>query len=265
MNVDGRAIAQDILKEVREMLDGKPLTMRAIVVAPTMATQSYMRAKARAAETAGITFEVLELPESASTDQVAEAARAPGTDAVIVQLPLPEHIVTSRVLAAISPNADADALTPDARASGMPIPPVAAAVEEVLARTGVAIEGAHVAVVGKGRLVGEPVATRLAALGAIVESFDDQTFTQSALANADIVVSGTGVPYLIMPDMVKEGVVLIDAGTSEAPEGAVEGSRLLGDIDPAAASKASVYTPVPGGIGPVTVACLMRNAALLKA
>lgn len=265
MIVDGRAIAQDILESVRKMVDGKPLTMRAIVVSPTAATSSYLRAKARAAETAGITFEVIELPASASTEEVSEAARAPGAHAVIVQLPLPEHIVTSAVLAAIPSNADADALTTAARAAGVPVPPVAAAVEEILVRSGVTIAGVGATVVGKGRLVGEPVAARLAALGAHVESFDERTFEPSALATADIIVSGAGVPHFITPDMVKEGVALIDAGTSEAPTEAGENSSVVGDIDPAAAAKASVYTPVPGGVGPVTVACLMRNAALLKA
>lgn len=265
MIVDGRAIAQDILEDVREMVGGKPLTMRAIVVAPTAATSSYLRAKARAAETAGVTFEVVELPSPASTEEVAEAARALGADAVIVQLPLPEHIDTEAVLSAIPASADADALTSAARAAGIPVPPVAAAVEEILVRSNVVIAGTRAAVVGKGRLVGEPVAARLASLGSTVQSFDDKTFEPSALAHADIVVSGAGVPHLIRPDLVKDGVALIDAGTSEAAAGAGGDSRIVGDIDPAAAAKASVYTPVPGGVGPVTVACLMRNAAILAA
>lgn len=265
MIVDGRAIAQDILDTVRGTLDGTPLLMRAIVMEPTGATQSYLRAKARAAEAAGIAFEAVTLPDNARTEEVIEAARAPGADAVIVQLPLPPHINTEAVLAAIPLQVDADALSPAARAAGVPVPPVAAAVEEILARSGVAVAGARAAVIGKGRLVGEPVATRLAALGASVESFDDRTFDPSALAAADIIVSGAGVAHLVTSDMIKDGAALIDAGTSEAPAADAAGARILGDIDPAAAAKASVYTPVPGGVGPVTVACLMRNAAQLRA
>lgn len=120
MIVDGRAIAQDILEEARSLVDGLnahngPLTMRAIVAAPTAATASYLRAKARAAEACGITFEVLELPADASTEEAAAAAQGGGADAVIVQLPLPEHIDTEAVLSAIPPQADADALAPAAR------------------------------------------------------------------------------------------------------------------------------------------------------
>lgn len=259
MIIDGPAMAQDILENVRQMMNGQPLVMRAVVVAPTAATASYLRAKARAAETAGITFDPVELSEETTTEEVVEAVRAPGADAVIVQLPLPSHINTETVLAAIPQNADADALTPPARAAGVPVPPVAAAVEEILMRSGILVTDARAVVVGKGRLVGAPVARHLAALGASVTSYDISDFVPSALAQADIIVSGAGVPHLIEPAMVKEGAVLIDAGTSEAA------GALVGDIDPAAAEKAALYTPVPGGVGPLTVACLMRNAAQLRA
>lgn len=261
MIIDGRAMAQAILADARKMTDGRtaPLVMRAITVSPTVATQSYLRAKARAAETAGITFEVIELPADATTVEVIEAVDAAGADAVIAQLPLPAGIDTDAVLAAIPAGKDADALTSVARASGIPVPPVAAAVEEVLVRSGIEAAGKRAVVIGKGRLVGAPVSLRLAALGAHVESFDIDTFTPSVLATADIIVSGAGVAHLVTPDMVKESVVLIDAGTSEA------NGALAGDIDPSCALKASVYTPVPGGIGPLTVACLMRNAAALAA
>jgi len=268
MIIDGGAIAQETLEQVKEVVSGfdTPLGMRAVVVEPTRTTASYVRAKARAAEAAAITFEVVELPVDASTEEVVAAVRVPGVDSIIVQLPLPAHIDTETVLAAIPPEADADALTATARASGFPVAPVAAAVEEILVRSGVVVSGARAVVVGKGRLVGEPVALRLAELGASVTSLDEQTFDASALANADIIVSGAGVPHLIRPDMVKEGVVLIDAGTSEAPGNAPgEESRIVGDIDPACATRAAVYTPVPGGVGPVAVACLMRNAAQLRA
>lgn len=257
MIIDGRAMAQDMLAEVRNTVDalGASLIMRAVTVSPTPATQSYLRAKARAAETAGIQFEVIEFADDAMTEDVIEAVQRPGANAVIVQLPLPSGIDTDAVLAAIPANADADALTPAVRASGVPVPPVAAAVEEILLQSGVSTVGKSVVVIGKGWLVGEPVATRLAALGAHVQSYDIDTYTPDVLENADIIVSGAGVPHLVKPEMVKEGVVLIDAGTSEA------NGMLAGDIDPACAPKARVYTPVPGGVGPIAVACLMRNAA----
>lgn len=260
--VNGRAISEDILKSVKKLMKGKDsLIMRAIVVAPTTATASYLRAKARAAETAGLQFESVELPADATTEDIIDAVHVSNADAIIVQLPLPDHIDTELVLSAIPSEKDADALSPAARHTGIPVPPVAAAVEEILMRSGVEIKGKRTVMIGKGRLVGAPVALRLAALGAHVSAYDIHDFDPVQLAEADIIVSGAGVHHLVKPEMVSEGVVLIDAGTSEAPEG--EGG-VVGDIDPEAAEKASVYTPVPGGVGPVTVACLMRNAVQLR-
>lgn len=259
MIIDGRAMARDILEEARTMTAGRktPLRMRAVTVSPNAATQSYLKVKARAAEAAGIGFEVIELAGDASTNDVIEAIQAPDADAVIAQLPLPAGIDTDAALAAIPLDKDADALTSAARTAGVPVSPVAAAVEDILLRSNISVEGMEVVVIGKGWLVGTPVATRLAALGAHVTAYGASDFTPTVLSNADIVVSGAGVPHLVQPEMVKEGVVLIDAGTSEA------NGTLAGDIDPACASKARIYTPVPGGVGPIAVACLMRNAAQL--
>lgn len=255
MIIDGKQVGREILESVRAQ--GTPARVRAISVAPDAATQSYLRIKRRAAEAAGMELEAVDLPDTATEEDVRAAIAAPGADAIIVQLPLPAHIDTDRVLAAIPVGKDADVLSPEARERELVVPPVAAAVEEALVRGSIAVPGAHAAVIGKGRLVGMPVAERLEALGATVAAYDEHTFTPDALKDADIVVSGAGVPGLVRPDMVKEDAALIDAGTSE------QGGAIVGDIDPAAALHARLYTPVPGGIGPITVACLMRNVAQL--
>ncbi len=260
MIIDGRAISKEVLEEVRAHLAG-PCTVRAVTVAPDAATRSYLRIKMKAAEAAGMTLDVAELEPGATTEECIAAVEAPGADAVIVQLPLPAHIDEARALAAIPPEFDADVLSPAARAPGSAgalVPPVAAAVEEILARGGVEASGARAVVIGKGRLVGAPVAERLAALGASVSSYDEHDFDPAALMAAQIIVSGAGVPGLIRPEMLCSGVALIDAGTSE------QGGALVGDADPACAAVAGLFTPVPGGIGPVTVACLLRNAAELR-
>jgi methylenetetrahydrofolate dehydrogenase (NADP+)/methenyltetrahydrofolate cyclohydrolase len=138
------------------------------------------------------------------------------------------------------------------------MPPVAAAMKTILERAGIAVKGLRAAVVGNGWLVGEPCAAWLAQQGAAVTVLtrDSADFT-SALAAADIIVSGAGSPGLIKPGMVKQGVVIIDAGTSES------NGAIVGDADPACADIASVFTPVPGGVGPVAVACLFQNAITL--
>lgn len=262
MIIDGRAISRELLARIREENTGG-VTVRAITVAPTPATRSYLRIKERAAQEAGMQLDVVQLPDSATTEEVVGAVEAPGAGAVIVQLPLPPHIHEARVLAAIPVEKDADVLSPAARSRAL-VPPVAAAVEEILARATISPKGKRVVVIGKGKLVGEPVAVRLAQQGAHVSSYDERDFTPSVLSDADIVVSGTGVPHLVKPEMLTEGVALIDAGTSEQkPAGNEGGTVLVGDIDPACAALASVYTPVPGGVGPITVACLFRNVAEL--
>lgn len=257
MIIDGKRIAQEIVSAVRE--GGVPGTVvRAIAVSPTLATLSYLRIKERAAEAAGMKLEVVRMPDEATTEEVIEEIRKPGAHAVIVQLPLPSHVDEEKILNAIPPELDADVLSSKSRAQGILVAPVACAVEEILSRASIDPQGKRVVVIGKGWLVGEPVARYLTSLGAHVSSYDIHTFSPEVLKDAEIVVSGAGVPRLVQSEMLTEGVALIDAGTSE------DGGTILGDIDPVCAALASVYTPVPGGVGPVTVACLFQNIAHLR-
>ena len=261
MIIDGRAISIEIVSEVKKSLH-EACTVRAITVSPTAATISYLKIKQRAAVSAGMLLEVVELPKTVTTEEVIAAVMTPGADAIIVQLPLPAHLDEEKILESVPAEKDADVLSSHARTLGMVLPPVAAAVDEILARANLNPEGKVVVVIGKGRLVGEPVAARLAARGAHVTSYDASTFTPNVLKDAEIVVSGAGVPHLITPDMLTQGVVLIDAATSE--QVTAHGSAVVGDIDPSCEPLASVFTPVPGGVGPITVACLFRNVAQLR-
>ena len=262
MLVDGRSLASETLAHVREELS-RPLVVRAIVVTPSPATESYLATKAARAEDAGMHLEVMRLPDTATTEDVIQAIGTPGADSLIVQLPLPAHIDTDAALAAIPLGKDADVLSGRAYArfregeKDALVPPVAAAVALILEIHDVAVDGTHAVVVGQGRLVGEPVTAWLKQRGASVTVLTRESSDRSALADADLIVTGAGVAGLIRPRDIKEGCVLIDAGTSES-----DGS-IVGDADPACALKASVFTPVPGGVGPVAVACLFRNAALL--
>jgi methylenetetrahydrofolate dehydrogenase (NADP+)/methenyltetrahydrofolate cyclohydrolase len=256
MIVDGRAIAEEILESVRAELNGAACLMRAVSIEPNAVTKKYLHIKSAAARKAGIELHVVELSPAATVEEVIDAINQPA-DAVVVQLPLPSHLPSDEIVDAIPARRDADVLSTEGRALRLVPPPVVGAVEEILSRAKVGIAGAHAVVVGKGRLVGVPVAERLSALGAHIVSYDEHDFSPESLKHADIIVTGAGVPGLVKPEMVAEGAVLVDAGTSES-DGAV-----VGDIDPACQEKARLYTPVPGGVGPVTVACLMRNAARL--
>lgn len=262
MIIDGRTIAEDILSQTREMVGDRKLRIHAVCVSPTPATLSYLRIKERAAATANIDFTISALPEDSTTQDVVARIREFPADAVIAQLPLPPHINEDAVRDAIPFLEDADVLSSAAYAAfleqreGAHVPPVAAALAEVLVRHDVDVAGARAVVVGDGRLVGRPCAALLEMLGAQVSVVTLEQGSLDDLMDADIVVSGAGSPHLIGVGHVHPGAVLIDAGTSE------KSGKLVGDIDPETASEARLYTPVPGGMGPIAVACLMRNVAM---
>lgn len=267
MIVDGRALAADILaatkSEVESLLHAP--VVRAVVVSPSLATESYLKVKSARARDAGMLMDVVRVTDDATTEDVIAAVTAPGADSVIVQLPLPERLDMDLILASIPEEKDADVLSSAAYyafeqgTEGALIPPVAAAVAEICIREGVAVRGMKALVIGNGRLVGQPVWQWLKREGAdvLVVTKESQETLPVLLPNMDIVVSGAGSPALIAPEHLKQGVVLIDAGTSES------NGAIVGDADPRCAEIASVFTPVPGGVGPVAVACLFRNAAIL--
>jgi methylenetetrahydrofolate dehydrogenase (NADP+) / methenyltetrahydrofolate cyclohydrolase len=262
MIIDGKALASDILARVRADLP-RPFLVRAVTMAPSAATRSYLKTKASRAKEAGMALEVIEVPEEEGTRGVIKAVEKEGADAVIVQLPLPEGVDTESVLERIPLRQDADVLSARAYArfeSGEPdalIPPVVGAVEEILAQGNVSVAGKRAVVIGEGKLVGRPVATWLRMKGADVSVVSRSKGDLALLKGAEIIVSGAGQAGLIRPEHLSPGVVLIDAGTSES------NGALAGDADPACAAAAGLFTPVPGGVGPVAVACLFKNAAHL--
>ena len=255
MIIDGRALAAEILAKTKvraEALTHKPKVV-ALVGSETPATKSYLKIKSARAADAGCDFEVRTYPSTYSDAQ-----------AVIIQLPLPEGVDTKAACDALPLEKDADVLSAEARTKfetgeeGALLPPVVGAVKKVLEVGRVEVVGKRAVVIGKGFLVGAPVATWLKQQGVEVTVVTKETADLfEALSTADIIVSGAGVPNLITPDVLKQGVVLIDAATSES------NGVIAGDADPACADKCSIFTPVPGGIGPMAVACLFENAVHL--
>jgi len=238
--------------------------VRVIVMQPSAATESYLRIKQSRAEQAGMYLQLIRMEDEATTEDIIHKLSLDGADAMLVQLPLPPHIDTPRVLAAIPVGKDADTLSDTAYArfeageEDALVPPVAAAVAKILEASDVEVRGKRAVVVGQGKLVGRPVLVLLRRLGADAVTMYRETPDPAAiLREADIIVSGAGQAHFITPDMIKEGAVLIDAGTSES------NGSIAGDFHPDCAAKASVFTPVPGGVGPVAVAMLYQNAALL--
>ncbi len=269
MIIDGRTLAQDLLARIQTQaseLKQSPKILT-IVTDDTLPTHSYLAIKEKRAKDAGCVLNILRLPADSDTETLrTEVQRASATaDAIIVQLPLSQEVDTRAVCDSIPFMKDADVLGSEARSKFMRgdtdalLPPVVGAVREVLAQNAISVEGKQIVVIGDGFLVGAPCAAWLAQKGACVMVVrDKKTDITEALLGADIIVSGIGSPHLIKPEMIKEGVILIDAGTSELS------GEIVGDADPACASKCTLFTPVPGGIGPIAVAMLFRNTVALS-
>lgn len=266
MIFDGRALAGEVLARTkgRAAIIGRILQVSAIVVGESAATKSYLSIKTARAADAGCVLEVIRFPEDTSTAALRASVLSASVDAIIVQLPLPASIDTKEVCDAILVEKDADVLSAAARAkfeqgdADALLPPVVGAVREILKSAQIEITGKKAVVIGNGWLVGNPCAKWLQQQGADVSIFTSTSGDLSAaLRGADIVVSGAGSPNLITPNLLKNGVTLIDAGTSES------GGAVVGDADPACAQICSLFTPVPGGVGPLAVACLFENVIRL--
>jgi methylenetetrahydrofolate dehydrogenase (NADP+)/methenyltetrahydrofolate cyclohydrolase len=261
MTIDGTAIANDLYDELKKRIAVLPSApvLAIITCAPNFETKKYLTLKEKRAAAIGIVTRVIELNAESTTEDffVALAKHARSSAGVIVQLPLPPHIDTEAVLRAIPTTHDVDALNPDTTAI---LSPVVGAFKTILDTHGIDPMGKRVIIIGRGKLVGRPAERWFTEHGAEVSVVTHETENITRFTrDADIIVCGAGAPGLLRPDMVKEGVIILDAGTSE------DGGMLRGDADPACADKAALFTPVPGGIGPITIAVLLGNCVSLSA
>lgn len=257
MIVDGKAIAADIYREIENTLSQENVRphLTVFTCAPHFETKKYLELKKRKAEQLGIGINVIEFPEYASGDDMRSSLlhSLMQTDGVIVQLPFPSHVAINDLLREIPNSYDVDAVRYDGTQSAI-LPPVVGAIAEIMKQHDILFATQRVTIVGHGRLVGQPAALWAQKQGAQVAVITkESTDTADVIADSDILILGAGSPHFLKPDMVKEGVFIFDAGTSE------DGGVLQGDADPACAEKAALFTPVPGGIGPITVALLFRN------
>jgi methylenetetrahydrofolate dehydrogenase (NADP+) / methenyltetrahydrofolate cyclohydrolase len=235
-----------------------------VLVGEDPASQIYIRLKQEAATKAGMHPTDLRLPAEISENElvakVEELSADDGVDALLVQLPLPDHIDEARVIRAIAPAKDVDGLHPFnagqlflGRPSLVGATPVG--VMALLNEHGVALDGARAVVIGRSDIVGKPMAHLLMQANATVTICHSHTrdLDRHAL-EADVLVVAVGVAALVSPDMVRAGGVVVDVGMNRTESG------LVGDVDPGAAERAALITPVPGGVGPMTIACLLQNA-----
>jgi methylenetetrahydrofolate dehydrogenase (NADP+)/methenyltetrahydrofolate cyclohydrolase len=260
MLVDGKAIAADILERVRKEVEELPKAPRLAVVtcAPNFATKKYLEMKKQKAASVGIALKVVELPKDSPTEEVVACVEkvAKDSEGVVVQLPLPAEIDREVVLQAVPVDKDPDGFS-YGQSEAACLPPVAGAIDEISKLHNIDWRDKTVVVLGGGRLVGQPALEYARQSGAKAELQTKETFDEVALKQADIIVSGIGQAHFIKPSMVKDDVVVFDAGTSE------DNGVLAGDADLKVAERATLLTPVPGGIGPITIAYLLHNLVSL--
>ncbi len=278
--IDGKAISEQILKEAGEevlKLKQQGLTpgLAAVLVGENPASQVYVRNKTKSCEQIGMFAETIRMAKDSSQEavvqKVRELNRDPRFHGILVQLPLPSHINEGTVVNTVAPEKDADGLTAASMgklALGEPvfIPATAAGIQQLLIRTGHDPEGKHVVICGRSNIVSKPLALLLVqkAKGANATVTMCHTRTRdiaSFTRQADILIVSTGVAQWVKEEMVKPGVVVIDVGINRINDPATKsGTRLVGDVDYASVSrKAAAITPVPGGVGPMTVAMLVAS------
>lgn len=282
--IDGKATAAairaEIASSVAQIVDagGRAPHLSAILVGHDGGSESYVASKVKACEECGFGSTLLRFEDSISQEQLLEHVRDlnnnPDIDGFIVQLPLPRHIDTHAVIEAIDPRKDVDGFHPAnvGRLSiGLPgfVSATPAGIIELLQRYQIPTSGKHCVILGRSNIVGKPLAMLM-----MQKSYPgDATVTvchsrtadiASITRTADILVAAMGVPASVTADMVKEGATVIDVGTTRVPDAMrARGWKLCGDVDFAAvAPKCSYITPVPGGVGPMTIAMLMRNTLL---
>ena len=278
--LDGKAIAQEMREEIRERVvalqaNGVTPGLGVLLVGDDPASRSYVTAKERACEKAGIYSSEIRLEASATLGEILQVVNDFNQDdrihGILVQLPLPDASMEQIVLEAIQPEKDVDGFHPvnvGRMMLGLPafLPCTPHGILQILKRSGFETCGAHAVVVGRSHIVGRPLANMLSQkneLGnATVTLCHTRTRNMAELTRqADILIAAAGRPGTITADMVKDGAVVIDVGVNRVKDASRErGYRLTGDVDfEAVAAKASAITPVPGGVGPMTITMLLFN------
>ena len=268
--IDGKAISASLYEEMQQEVDqmeqqyGRRPGLTVIIVGEDPASQVYVRNKEKAAKKIGLVSNLVRLPEETTQDEllaiIARLNADPTVDGILVQLPVPKHIDKDAVIAAVAPDKDVDGFfgmkSGFTMKQGYVAPCTPRACIYLIKAIGETIEGKHALVVGRGELVGKPVSTLLLNENATVTIAHSRTRDLGSIARtADILIAAVGKPKMITADMIKPGAVVLDVGVSRDADG-----KISGDVDFEAAKEVAGWiTPVPGGVGPMTIAMLIRN------
>ena len=277
--IDGKAIASKVHSEVHSEVTEwtsaghAPPYLAVVLVGDHPASASYVRGKIKASQNIGIQGDTLKFDASIGEEDlisvIDDLNNQPRVSGILVQLPLPAHIDSSRVISALNPNKDVDGLHPvnaGRLAAGLPgfVPCTPAGVVELLRRTSIVTEGRHAVILGRSNLVGRPLANLLLRKdnNATVTICHSRTKNLTEISRqADILVAAIGRPCFVTANMIKPGASVIDVGINRVSDSThPQGYRLTGDVDYESALEVAGYiTPVPGGVGPMTIAMLLKN------
>jgi len=265
--MDGKAFAKQLRSEIKKQVKdfSIPVGLGTILVGDDPGSIAYVEGKHRDCAEVGIKSIRINLPVTASTDEVIAAVSKLNTDPLctgfIVQLPLPNSIDVQKVLAAINPKKDADGLTPSNLGNLVlgfntitPCTPLA--IVALLEEYKVSLAGQKVLIIGRGRTVGRPLSILLSQKpynATVILAHSATTNLAQLLQDADIVISAIGIAHFIKPEMIKKDAIVVDVGISRL------NNQLVGDVDPRVIDVASLFAPMPGGIGPMTRVMLLRN------
>lgn len=278
--ISGKEIAKTLRIELKEEISkmkssGITPGLVVILVGEDAASQVYVRKKGEACEELGVHSETVRLPPTATEDEILKLIDKYNADSkfdgILVQLPLPKHVNEGEVLMRIDPGKDVDGFHPVnvgkmvvGAKSYLPCTP--AGIQQLLVRSGNEPNGKHVVVVGRSNIVGKPIANILVqkapgANATVTICHSRTTDLPGITRQADILIAAIGVPKFVKADMVKDGVVVIDVGVNRIDDPSTKsGTRLVGDVDfESVKEKAKAITPVPGGVGPMTITMLMKN------
>jgi methylenetetrahydrofolate dehydrogenase (NADP+)/methenyltetrahydrofolate cyclohydrolase len=270
--LNGKKLGAKVLANVKKEVQNRKLKLKLAVVfvGDNKISKVYLRKKQEACEKTGISFKVFGFPKDISEDElkqeIQKIIRDPGNSGIVIQLPLPlNHLTTQSLINLIPAEKDPDCLSRESfekfkKGNNWILPPVVAAIAKFFKEYKISVKGKNAVVVGQGRLVGLPVTIWLKKQGASVVACDKKTKDIIAkLKKEDIIISGAGSSHLIKGSMVKRGAIVIDCGTS------IEKGKTVGDVDFKSVSKKAGYlSPVPGGVGPLAVACLLENLVRLS-
>ena len=268
--INGKEISAQIRSEISEEVknlknSGVTPGLAVILVGADPASSIYVRNKKKACEETGIYSESYELPEETTQEQllalIDKLNNDPKIHGILTQMPLPKHIDKQTIIEAINPEKDVDAFHPENVGKIMIgnydyLPCTPAGIMELLSRSGISCDGKTCVVIGRSNIVGKPMAMLLMHANGTVTVCHTHTHNLKEITSkADILVSGVGKPHFVTEDMVKEGAVVIDVGINRVENGKISGDVVFDEVE----KKASYITPVPGGVGPMTITMLLKN------